>query len=85
MNCGFFEGMRWILREEGVGGIYKGVTATVAKQASNQGLRFMFMGSFKDYVSEGGKKKIHPVTTVIGGMGAGLFSVLGNNVRTRPI
>ena len=33
---GFFHGTRTIVAQEGLGGVYKGLTATVAKQGSNQ-------------------------------------------------
>jgi len=80
MNCSFFEGMKRILATSGVAGLYKGVVATVLKQSSNQGLRFMFMGSYRDAMrSWTGESKLHPVQSMIGGVGAGTFSVLGNN------
>eukprot|EP00616_Rhizochromulina_sp_CCMP1243_P001294 CAMPEP_0118981728 /NCGR_PEP_ID=MMETSP1173-20130426/31188_1 /TAXON_ID=1034831 /ORGANISM="Rhizochromulina marina cf, Strain CCMP1243" /LENGTH=289 /DNA_ID=CAMNT_0006932171 /DNA_START=44 /DNA_END=913 /DNA_ORIENTATION=+ len=79
MKCGFLEGMGRILSDSGVGGLYKGVVPTVIKQASNQGLRFMFMGTYKDWRSDGGKRKLTTPETLLGGMGAGCFSTLGNN------
>jgi len=79
MKCGFLEGMGRILTDSGISGFYKGVVATVIKQASNQGLRFMYMGAYKDWRSQGGKRKLDTIETIIGGMGAGCFSVLGNN------
>lgn len=36
MRCGFVDGMKRIVAESGVGGLYKGVVPTIAKQASNQ-------------------------------------------------
>ena len=37
---GFVHGIREIVKEYGVGGVYKGVTATIIKQGSNQAIRF---------------------------------------------
>jgi len=79
LNCGFVEGMRRILAESGPAGLYQGVAATIAKQASNQGLRFMWFGNYRDWVTNNGEHKITPVQSLLGGMSAGCFSTLGNN------
>src|SRR5687767_9452232 len=39
-NQTLLPGLKSILRESGVKGLYQGVVATVLKQSSNQGLRF---------------------------------------------
>lgn len=44
---GFFHGVREIIRQEGLGGIYKGLTATIIKQGSNQAIRFFVMETLK--------------------------------------
>lgn len=36
-----FHGMSTIIAANGIGGIYKGYVATLAKQSSNQGVRFL--------------------------------------------
>ena len=36
-----FHGMSTIVKQNGLGGMYKGVTATFLKQSSNQGIRFV--------------------------------------------
>jgi solute carrier family 25 citrate transporter 1 len=38
---GLVHGVGVIVREEGIGGIYKGVVPTIAKQASNQAIRYV--------------------------------------------
>ena len=38
---GFFHGVRTIVAEHGFGGVYKGLTATILKQASNQAIRWV--------------------------------------------
>jgi solute carrier family 25 citrate transporter 1 len=36
-----FHGISCIVKENGLGGLYKGYTATLLKQSSNQGIRFL--------------------------------------------
>lgn len=45
---GFFHGVRTIVAQEGILGCYKGVTATIMKQGSNQAIRFYVMETLKD-------------------------------------
>jgi solute carrier family 25 citrate transporter 1 len=66
------EGVRMILNERGVMGLYQGLTATILKQSSNQGLRFMFYNTYKDIITEDGKNKITPLKALAGGMMAGI-------------
>lgn len=86
-NQGMVTGVKSIIRESGIGGLYQGLVATILKQSSNQGLRFMFFNKYKDFVTENGKLPMHPVVALLGGMAAGCFSTLGNNpfdvVKTR--
>lgn len=49
------EGVTLILKESGVRGLYQGLFATILKQSSNQGLRFMFYNKYKDLITEDGK------------------------------
>jgi solute carrier family 25 (mitochondrial citrate transporter), member 1 len=88
LNKAFVEGFRYILKTEGVGGIYQGAFATALKQGSNQGLRFMWFNEFKSYVTDSGRgQPMTPLLGLLGGMSAGCFSTLGNNpfdvVKTR--
>ena len=86
-NQSLVPGMKAIYRESGIGGFYQGLFATILKQSSNQGLRFMFFIKYKDIVTDNGKVKLHPLMSLLGGMAAGCFSTLGNNpfdvVKTR--
>jgi solute carrier family 25 citrate transporter 1 len=72
----------------GFGGLYKGVTATILKQGSNQAIRFFVMETCKDLYRGGDPKKPIPtlVTGVFGAF-AGACSVFGNTpidvVKTR--
>ncbi|XP_049878956.1 putative tricarboxylate transport protein, mitochondrial [Pectinophora gossypiella] len=85
---GFFHGVRTIVREEGVGGVYKGVSATVMKQGSNQAIRFFVMESLRDWYKGGDRDKPVPkyIVGLFGGI-AGAASVFGNTpidvVKTR--
>lgn len=78
-NQGMIPGIKSIISESGIGGLYQGLVATIMKQASNQGLRFMFFNKYKDIVTDHGNKPLHPLGALLGGMLAGCFSTLGNN------
>ncbi|XP_030747420.1 putative tricarboxylate transport protein, mitochondrial [Sitophilus oryzae] len=85
---GFFHGVGVIIKEQGVGGIYKGLTATILKQGSNQAIRFFVMETLKDTYKGGDKNKQVPKYMVgIFGAVAGAASVFGNTpldvVKTR--
>lgn len=43
----FIAGVKHILATEGPRGLYQGVGATILKQGSNQGLRFMWFNEYK--------------------------------------
>ncbi|KAK4878029.1 hypothetical protein RN001_010535 [Aquatica leii] len=85
---GFFHGVSLIVKEQGIGGVYKGLTATIMKQGSNQAIRFFVMETLKDMYRDGDPTKPVP-KLVVGGFGAfaGAASVFGNTpidvVKTR--
>lgn len=85
---GFFHGVRHIIAEQGIGGVYKGVVATILKQGSNQAIRFYVMETLKDKY-RGGDPKVQVPKYVVGAFGAvaGAASVFGNTpidvVKTR--
>lgn len=85
---GFFHGVRSIIAKEGIMGTYRGLTATIMKQGSNQAIRFYVMETMKDWYREGDPKKHVPKLMVglFGGI-AGATSVIGNTpldvVKTR--
>jgi len=85
---GFYHGVRSIVRAEGLMGCYRGVTATMIKQGSNQAIRFYVMETLKD-VYRGGDSSVAVPKLLVGCMGgvAGAASVLANNpidvVKTR--
>jgi solute carrier family 25 (mitochondrial citrate transporter), member 1 len=88
---GFYHGVREIIKQNGIGGIYKGVTATIIKQGSNQAIRFFVMESLKHEYRKYKKVDVNaPVPVVITGIFgliAGAASVFGNTpvdvVKTR--
>nr|CAH7768727.1 unnamed protein product [Callosobruchus chinensis] len=85
---GFFHGVGLILKEQGVGGVYKGLTATIMKQGSNQAIRFFVMETLKDmYKGDDKDKKIPKLVVGAFGAFAGACSVYGNTpidvIKTR--
>jgi solute carrier family 25 citrate transporter 1 len=88
MNNGFYNGIKRIVKNEGVLGIYNGLIPTILKQSTNQGLRFMSYGIYKNAIMNiNGNQKITTSQSFIGGMIGGSISTLCNNpidvVKTR--
>jgi len=85
---GFVHGLKTIVRTEGFGGLYQGVTATMAKQGSNQAIRFFVMETLKDWYRGGDNSVVisKPLVGLFGAI-AGTASVYGNTpidvVKTR--
>eukprot|EP00050_Salpingoeca_kvevrii_P017076 m.61472 g.61472 ORF g.61472 m.61472 type:complete len:311 (+) comp7342_c0_seq2:31-963(+) len=84
----FFQATAAMLRENGIRSIYQGVGATVAKQASNQAIRFSVYNPLKSYF-QGGDPSVNigiPRTMLCGAI-AGAASVYGNTpidvIKTR--
>jgi solute carrier family 25 citrate transporter 1 len=85
---GLVDGVRGILRAEGVAGLYKGLPATMAKSMSNQALRFVIYGEYKRAVVGGrAARELSPLEALAGGMVAGCLGAVGNTpidtVKTR--
>lgn len=85
---GFFHGVGSIVKQEGFSGVYKGLTATILKQGSNQAMRFYTMETLKEIYKGGDKNKEVPKLVVgLFGAIAGTVSVFGNTpidvVKTR--
>lgn len=84
---GFYHGVRIIIKEEGLSGVYKGLSATVLKQGSNQAIRFYVVESLREwYKGDSGKPVPKYMVGIFGGI-AGAASVFGNTpidvVKTR--
>lgn len=88
---GFFHGVRAIIKEQGLSGVYKGVTATIIKQGSNQAIRFYVIETLKQEYRV--RNNLEPnaaiplmITGIFGAI-AGAASVFGNTpvdvVKTR--
>jgi len=45
-----FHGIREIVKVNGLGGLYKGYSATLIKQSSNQGIRFVVYTDTAEYL-----------------------------------
>ena len=63
-NHGLVSGVRMILRESGIAGLYQGLFATILKQSSNQGLRFMFFNKYKDILNDNKIKMTYVVSYI---------------------
>jgi len=85
---GFFHGVRTIVAEQGLGGVYKGLTATILKQGSNQAIRWLVFSRAKEWMAGGTDvSKLHTGHTVVASLLASTASVYGNTpvdvVKTR--
>ena len=68
--------MREIVRQQGLGGCYKGLTPTVLRQGSNQAIRFFIVETLKDwYRRDDPKKPINKLVIAAFGAFSGLVSV----------
>eukprot|EP00164_Ancoracysta_twista_P006471 GFYU01009012.1.p2 GENE.GFYU01009012.1~~GFYU01009012.1.p2 ORF type:complete len:342 (-),score=124.74 GFYU01009012.1:151-1176(-) len=83
---GFYHGCKTIIAEQGIAGTYKGLTATILKQSTNQAIRFVVFLKLKEMWSEDGKT-LTPTQSMAAGAIAGAASVFGNTpidvVKTR--
>lgn len=84
----FFHGVSSIVKQEGIGGVYKGLVPTVIKQGTNQAMRFFVYNNMTTFFKDKMETEQLPtyVTMFCGGT-AGLISVYGNTpidvVKTR--
>jgi len=77
-NKSLLKGCRFIFRQEGIRGFYKGFSSTILKQSTNQGIRFTVFNLYKDYLTDNGIK-MTPINNFGGGALAGLIGVCINN------
>ncbi|XP_017846007.1 putative tricarboxylate transport protein, mitochondrial [Drosophila busckii] len=85
---GLVHGVTQIIKNEGIGGIYRGATATIIKQGSNQAIRSFVLYSLKDwYTGRDPKATVPHLLVGIFGATAGGTSVCIDNpvdvVKTR--
>ena len=87
LNMSPIDGIKHIMRTEGPIGLYSGLLSTCMKQGGNHGSRFMFMSEYKRMYKGHSEAKLKPIESFLGGMGAGLFSVITTSpfdvVKTR--
>ena len=67
MHTGLLAGMRQFYAAEGLAGIYKGLSATIAKSASNQMLRFFIFNEYKRFVV-GDENPLHGIPNAVIGL-----------------
>ena len=72
-----FHGISEIVKEAGVGGLYKGYAATLLKQSSNQGVRFVVYTDTSKFLQNYISYKV--VSDLLAGGFAGFCSVMANN------
>ena len=74
-----------IVKTAGIGGLYKGYTATLIKQSSNQGVRFVVYSDTSAFLQQYIPYKV--VSDLLAGGFAGFCSVMANNpvdvIKTR--
>lgn len=76
LNMAPADGIRHIVRTQGIGGLYTGMVSTCMKQGGNHGSRFMFMSEFKRMYAGHSEAKLKPLESFAAGMGAGIFSIV---------
>ena len=74
---GLFHGISTIVKQHGLGGIYKGLVPTILKQGSNQGVRFLVYEDTKKFTMNNFKFLPDVVNMLISGGFAGAVSVFG--------
>ena len=72
-----FHGIKTIASEAGPGGMYKGAAATLMKQSSNQGVRFVVYTDTANFLTP--YISVKPARDMIAGMFAGFCSTMANN------
>eukprot|EP01114_Cavostelium_apophysatum_P011189 TRINITY_DN2538_c0_g1_i1.p1 TRINITY_DN2538_c0_g1~~TRINITY_DN2538_c0_g1_i1.p1 ORF type:complete len:306 (-),score=51.65 TRINITY_DN2538_c0_g1_i1:67-984(-) len=76
---GLVHGVRTIVAQEGLSGIYKGLVPTVLKQSTNQATRFLVYEELKKYLESNSKVPLSVGWSLLCGATAGGVSVLVNN------
>ena len=72
-----FDGISKIVKSQGIGGLYKGYTATLIKQSTNQGVRFLVFDETQKNLQHIIKTKV--VCDFLSGAFAGFCSTMFNN------
>jgi solute carrier family 25 citrate transporter 1 len=73
---GFSHGVACIVRQEGLGGIYKGLVPTILKQGSNQAMRFFVYNNLTQWMRDfSSRDRNTTIETLVAGGAAGFVSV----------
>lgn len=85
---GLADGVSYVVKKDGVGGLYKGLFPTMAKSCSNQALRFFIFNEYKSIII--GNRPEYELSVweaLLGGMTAGCLGACGNTpfdtIKTR--
>jgi len=76
---GLIHGIRTIIREEGISGVYKGLFPTILKQSTNQATRFLVYEEMRKWLQGNSKEPLGVFPTLLCGATAGGVSVMVNN------
>jgi solute carrier family 25 citrate transporter 1 len=74
----FFHGVYMIYKEHGFDGMYKGALATVARQSSNAGIRFLVYDETKHFFEKHANFMPHVMQLFLAGSVAGAVNVFAN-------
>lgn len=72
---GLIHGVSTMVREEGIGAVYKGLAPTMAKQGANQATRFVVFTGITDFIKGPEQKPLNPAVNFLCGSVAGAISV----------
>ena len=76
LNMRTWHGIRHIVATDGVAGLYCGLLSTALKQGGSNGARFLFMAEYTRALKGRAEAALRPGESFVGGVGAGLCSVL---------
>jgi len=76
---GLIHGVRTIVKQEGISGVYKGLFPTLLKQSTNQATRFVVFEELKKRLHTDPTQSIGTMTSLFCGACAGAVSVMVNN------
>ncbi len=79
---GLVHAVRTIVAEEGISGVYKGLTATLMKQMTNQGVRFLIFDEVKKLFITDGKPASFSAKVLAGGTAGAISCIVNHPIDT---
>lgn len=76
LNMRSVQGIKFILKNDGVSGLYLGLLSTSLKQGGSNGVRFLFMSEWTRQLKGSPDAVLRPAESFMGGVFAGLLGVL---------